>query len=78
MSDEGQHVLIVGEAASGRANTKVTVLGQVNVLDARTNLVVGEIVGEASVVADRDGSLVVFYFDTNGKRLVAEVSQTAT
>ena len=71
-------VVIICQAASLGRDTKVAVLRQIEILDARANLVAGQVIVETTMVVDGECSLVVFDPDAHWKGLVAKVAQAST
>lgn len=72
-----EHIVIIGQAAGGSRNTKVTVLGQLHSIGAQTHLVVIVVVRHAVVDEHSQHIVVVLDAGTRGEWLVTEVPQTA-
>lgn len=72
-----EHIVIVGQAAGGCRNTKVTILGQLHSIGAQTHFVVIVVVRHA--VVDEHGQHIVVVLDagTRGEWLVTEIPETA-
>jgi hypothetical protein len=77
VGQEMDDVMIVGQAAGGRGQTEIAVLGQEHALRPETHFVVLLVVRHAVVEQHRQDVLVVFDFGPRGERLVAKISQTA-
>ena len=68
--------MVISQASSGCGYTKVSVLGQDDILRSHTKLKVLVIVGHSVVDEDCESVLVILDLGTDRERLVAEVPET--
>ena len=68
--------MVISQASSGCGYTKVSVLGQDDILRSHTKLEVLVIVGHSVVDEDCESVLVILDLGTDRERLVAEVPET--